>query len=476
MPDDRPRRTLFQMLRRFFLVAGLSALGLTAVFILRFVPIIPSAPSALPSSLAEAQRLDLAYLRRLPRYDRSLRDPPVRAAFEHFVDSLAGAGPWSAAEFELLVARAAAIADNGHSNVTAAARRRRLGDDLPIRLARFAEGLFIVQATDEHRSLLGARLDAVGDLRVEDLRKRLTAYYGGPASRARYQAHLDLTSPSLLHALGATDDPAVVPLAVTRRDGDPDSLTLHALPPRSDRRRPVGRAAYLHEELDRDAEEVWRSLGVEVTPPLPLRDPGTRFAIDRIAGGAGAYLRIDGNENAPGERVKAFAGRALDSVAVWRPTFTVVDLRHNAGGTTALARFARRLTALLEPEGRVYVVVSGGTFSYGIATAALLRKYGGGRTILVGEPLGDRLRFWANGGSTFRLPHSGITLRAWSGLENYVQGCWSWRQCFWLSPFFLRSGIGALEVDLPVAPSIADYLHGRDSALEQILATEATRR
>ncbi len=469
---------LVRRIRRVFLALGLTALGLTAIFILRFVPIIPSSPDTTPASPTDAQRLDLTYLRSFPRYDRSLRDPPTQERFTRFVDSLlaAGGSSWTDAEFEVLVAQAAALADNGHTSISAAARRRRLGDDLPIRLARFAEGYVIVQATEAHASLLGARLDAIGGVRVAQVLQRLRRMYGGVDGRAQYQAHLDLTSPSLLHGLGVAGSPSTVHLALTHPNGRADTVTLERLPHRDDRRRPTARAAYLHEAVAQDSADRWRSLNTGVGPPLPLQDPGARFAVHRIAGTAGTYLRIDGNEDAPGERIKAFAARAHDSVVAHGSRFVVVDLRHNGGGTTALGGFARGLVNRLPSDGRVYVIVSGGTFSYGIATAALLRKHGGVRTTLLGEPLGDRLQFWANGGSTFRLPHSGITLRAWSGLEDYRDGCWSVRRCFWLSPFFLRRGVGDLEIDTPVPLRLTDYLAGRDSALEWVKATEAAGR
>ena len=82
----------------------------------------------------------------------------------------------------------------------------------------------------------------------------------------------------------------------------------------------------------------------------------------------------------------------------------------------------------------------------------------------------DRLRFVANGGTLFKLPNSGISTRVWSTIEDYADGCWEWRECFVLSPFFRTEGVGDLEPHIAIPVNFADYVSNRDAALDAILA------
>ncbi|MEL6618880.1 MAG: hypothetical protein AAFP16_08385 [Pseudomonadota bacterium] len=97
----------------------------------------------------------------------------------------------------------------------------------------------------------------------------------------------------------------------------------------------------------------------------------------------------------------------------------LIDLRGNPGGD-----FTRALPMLAQLEAiwrgtRCVVVVDRFTFSAAIVLAALLVHRLGAR--LVGEEMGDGLRFWAEG-DTDPLPDSGAHLRWSSGWHNWETG------------------------------------------------------
>ena len=100
----------------------------------------------------------------------------------------------------------------------------------------------------------------------------------------------------------------------------------------------------------------------------------------------------------------------------------------------------------------------------------MLKIHGGDRAIIVGEPVGDNLRFWANGGEQFRLPNSRIAMYAWSAREDWQDGCRDFLRCFWLSKTFFGPTVKGLDPDLPVSISFEDYRAGRDPALEAIFS------
>ena len=59
----------------------------------------------------------------------------------------------------------------------------------------------------------------------------------------------------------------------------------------------------------------------------------------------------------------------------------------------------KHLTNLSESIEHVYVLTSAWTFSAGNVSVALLKEHGAKKVTLIGEPVGDPLHLWAEGGS-----------------------------------------------------------------------------
>ena len=82
----------------------------------------------------------------------------------------------------------------------------------------------------------------------------------------------------------------------------------------------------------------------------------------------------------------------------------------------------------------------------------------------MGEPVGDRLDFWAEGGEIV-LPNSRAVFCYSDGFHRYSQTDYPA-----FRPFYEELSIPALVPDTPAPLSSADYFAGRDPALEAILA------
>ena len=92
------------------------------------------------------------------------------------------------------------------------------------------------------------------------------------------------------------------------------------------------------------------------------------------------------------------------------------------GGDLNLTRdFMRALPALAE-GGRVYAITSGRTFSAAISSLGYLKQAAGDRLTIVGEPIGDRLEFWAEG-NILQLPGLGALMLYADERHNYMTGC-----------------------------------------------------
>jgi len=280
---------------------------------------------------------------------------------------------------------------------------------------------------------------------------------------------LNLESPELLHAAGFAPAPDHLELELTLRDGARAQREIEAIPPFADpaERRYGGRL--LAYDVPPTLRDGWLHLMAGGTPPLYLADPGRPFSAAWVetASGAGLYLKLDMTMDVGEFVLTDFQRGVLADLERRRADFLVVDLRHNGGGTID-DWFSRNAVDRLPPDSPVFILTSLETFSGGIAEAAYFKHFGGNRALVVGEPVGDRLVFWANGGTPMILPNSGIPLNVWVAKEDWENGCDDWRVCFWFT-MIEDVGVGTLVPDRPVPLSFADYTAGRDPVLETIL-------
>src|SRR4051812_39735115 len=150
----------FRFRRIAWIVGGLALViilamgGLLAAFRFSFQPAAPDARYSPPSSALEAQRQDLDYFSRLMEMDRAF-PPAQRAEARSRVAALA-ASPEALPAPKLLVAlmQLMALADNGHTRMDPSAEGALI---LPVRVARFEDGFYVMRTTAPYRNLLGGR-------------------------------------------------------------------------------------------------------------------------------------------------------------------------------------------------------------------------------------------------------------------------------------------------------------------------------
>jgi len=101
----------------------------------------------------------------------------------------------------------------------------------------------------------------------------------------------------------------------------------------------------------------------------------------------------------------------------------------------------------------------------------MTKYYGGDKVVVVGEPAGDNLIFWANGGADMMLPNSGITVRIWTSYNDWKDGCHDWKVCFTYD-LFDSVGVGSIEPDVTAPLRFRDFVDGEDTALKKIQEIE----
>lgn len=207
--------------------------------------------------------------------------------------------------------------------------------------------------------------------------------------------------------------------------------------------------------------------------PVYLRHRSDLFSLEALPND-GLYVGLAHSADTDDLPIATFLDRVLTRVRNEQPAFVVIDLRMNGGGdyTTTYA-FAQTLPQAAN-GAPIYVFTSPWTFSAAITTAAALETAGGDQVVIVGEPVGDRLDFWAEGG-TFNLPNAFLQVHYASGRHIYDGPCRDPATCFWLNeryPVRVRS----LEPDIAAPLTFAAYRALRDPALDATLADQARRR
>jgi hypothetical protein len=414
-------------------------------------------------SVEEGRRNDLAAFTR----DFYARDSSYSTAHRAEADARLRAlesklGAVTAAQFELELARIVALADNGHTNSPASLRSRRYAR-VPIRLVPFGDQFYVLRVDTANADLLGARLVSIDGKPLKDVRSVGHALWGGtPAWRDRQLPFL-LESPDQMFALGITTASNSATFRFELRNGRIMERRIAADQPDGSRESyPATRWLY-PVPLDTDRGE-WRLLGTKEKSPWAFQEPSQFFRLHAAPEMNALVVQLRANHDGP-QSIQEFLGKAGDEIRRVQPRNLVLDLRVNGGGDLNNTRdFVQSLPRLV--PGRIFVLTSPWTFSAAISTTGYLKQAGGDRVTIVGEMVGDRLEFWAEG-RLARLPHSGAAMSYSTQRHDYRTGCKPYTDC--------HGAVVRNPISVPslapgiVAPlTIEDFIAGRDPGMEAI--------
>lgn len=422
--------------------------------------------SSQPLSLTPAQMRDdiSAFRTQVLGRDRSYAADARLKAESQLAGLEAGIDRVSPVQFALALARITALADNGHTNA-ASSVRARFFNRVPVRLTAFGDEFRVVRATEANADLLGARLVAVDGHAIAELRDSARTLSGGvPHWRDRFAPVL-FESPQQLHAMGLARDPARATYAFQTLDGRAVQRQLG-----DDANKPTdarGGNRLLFPALTPGEEGKWRALLAATQAPWSLSEADVPFRWRAAPEIDGMVVELRQTANAPGQPIGEFLTAMTQRIETQRPRNLVLDMRVNGGGNLNTARdFMKRLPSLV--PGRIFVLTSPWTFSAAISSIGYLEQTAPDRVTIVGEEVGDRLEFWAEG-RPVTLPNSGLVIGIATERHDYQNGCRAFSDCH--GPVVQNPiAVPTLVPNIPAPWTIDAYRAGRDPAMEAVVA------
>ena len=421
-----------------------------------WIELLPSLSK--PADRVEAWRQDIdAVLERFLRYDRSFSEPRRLAARDALQNLKSRISRLSDQAVIVALARAVAISGNAHTRLYLMRNRTEVRR-VPLRVWWFGNELRIIRAANANADLLGCRIDKIDHWNVETAFQKVQGIKAGNASWQRYMSVYFLTSPDVLFGAGVLSKPDDLPLRVNC-DGKSRTVTLLPLPLR--RATTPVEAWWDLAPAYPNTDGLMSALDTEKAP-IYLKHPDRNYWAEYLEEPAVIYLQSNRAQEMSSVPMAEFIQQVTALLQRHAVKALIVDVRFNTGGdagvTTPLVEtLAPRLKSL-----PVVVLTSRTTFSAGITQAVQWKQYASAS--IVGEPVGDDLDMWSEGGNLL-LPNSGLTVHYANGFHTYSQ-----KEYPSFKPYFADLNVAALTPNEVVEPTWSQYREGKDPVLDAALA------
>lgn len=373
--------------------------------------------------------------------------------------------------FELELARIVALADNGHTHYVLSSIQRHY-NRVPVRLGTFGGEFYVLRARGAQRDLLGARLISIDGHGVAELREAGRALWGGlPAYRDQFSYNL-LESPDLLNAAGLAARPESATFRFAGRDGREIERRLDGEP--ADPSRPLSQPARtLFPQALPLEDATWATALLSAKAPWVWQQFDERFRWRAAPELNGLVIELRQNVDSADVKIAAALKSFEEAIDAAKPVNLVVDMRVNGGGNLNLTRnFMKALPARV--SGRIFVLTSPMTFSAAISSVGYLKQAAPDRVTIVGEHVGDRLVFFAEGRGA-DLPNNMGMIGMATERHDYKDGCKAFTDCH-RSVVANPIAVPSLAPQISAPWTIDAYLSGVDPAIDAVKRALGAKR
>ena len=359
----------------------------------------------------------------------------------------------SNSEIQLQLSKAIALANNAHTCLEFGSFKR-----IPLLLYWFSDGLYIISCDKESKDLLGKKIITMADNEPGEIIETMQEFIPGNKQWIKYLSTYYLTCPDFLYGMNVTQSSDSIQINCSE-GGDTVSYTL--FPQKENSEIQQGKIWYaLHPE----EKQPWlHVLQHSERIPVYLSNPGAGNFTKYIQPYKIFYIQINSTSD-----IKKLEKEIIKTLKNGDINHIVCDLRFNSGGDyMKLVSISRKIPKLFKDQGNIFIIVGKATFSAGICTAARLKYFSGDKAVIVGENIGDRLKFWAEGES-ITLPNSKLKVHRPNRYHDWKTNKFVPFKTLWLNMFY---GVKAedLTPNLTVENSYADYSNGRDRHLIEII-------
>ena len=313
----------------------------------------------------------------------------------HIEDAKRHASQNARERFLLSAMRLLALSGNGHT--------RLIPNDaisvLPLRFVTIGRSVFLTKTLRPFTEIAPCKLIAVNGIAVEKIERAAACLLAGTRQRKRVIGPILFAWPAALAHLGFASMGRETRYQLQSADGKTtilkvsNDVTVPAseLYPRNE-----------HGQVD----PVWNYSGF-----VEIHDCSANGLVVKLPS------FFDPDESAFPEAID----RAATRVQSRRDSFLLIDVRGNTGGDFLVTM--RLIDAITESAGRCgcAVLVDKFTFSAAIVFVSILKFRLGRKLKIIGEEMGDGLRFFAEGG-LIELPSSGAFVRYSSALHDWETG------------------------------------------------------
>lgn len=423
---------------------------------------MPGPPAPQPTTRDGQWQQDVRYLgTQLPRLHIDAFHTTDREAFERAIVTLDTAVP-EMSDIEIVLEILRIVASIGDAHTRAVPPSSMAINLYPLRLRWLKDGFYVTGAVGAYQDTVGTKVVQIGDAPIEDVFDAVAPFVAHETEIGlRDGVWLYLLSPEILHTLGVLGDTQPGRYTFERPDGTRLALDL---------------AAVSVDEYFGIAETL------PAGTPLYRQRPEEIYWFEHLADDQMVYLHYRRCEDIESLPFSDVVGEVFALVDAQNVTRLVIDIRDNGGGDSEhirplLKELAQR--PALDQEGHLFVIVGRGTYSSAMLNAVELDHET--NAVFVGEPPASVPNHYGQVAS-FVLPNSHVRIdystkhfpmtRLAAG-ERLSTGDWLGVLGYTSARFpFGDGGSDPFVPDVPVEPAIADYLTGRDPALEEILALD----
>lgn len=392
-----------------------------AALLLAVCPLLFAAvrkPEPLRAVTKEQWRQDLAYFaRELPKRHANAFHAITRERFDAAVKEL-DASIDTASDEAIVVgfSRITAMIGDGHTGVRIPANWHRLA----IQIQPFGGEWRVTRATEATKSILGARVTAIGGMAIADVVQRLAPLSSQdelpPLQRATITVNMHIAE--VLRGVG------VNPAEITAVADDGTSSTV-----------PVAEIPI--------AAQLQQAVQLSVETPLSRRDPQSAFVIQNVPERKAVYVNWRRYDNLSDNAAKLW--QLVDSVGA---TTVVIDLRQNGGGDFKVGR-RYMVSEATKRAGKVKTIVLIGARTFSAAMVNAIDFRNDARALLAGSTIGEKPNSYSENDEMI-LPASRLVL---SYSTRYYK-------------FVPDDAPNVVEPDQRIEQTWADAKAGRDAALD----------